>query len=274
MRALVVVLAMVTGVPAWADGGLVRLTTREELRGFEPVGRVDTPSGFCTGVLIAADLVLTAGHCAITPDNRPVDAGAITFRAGLADGIALVEAKVARTLVHPDFRVIEPSPAEMILVDVALLQLATPIATSVISPYAVASPGNGDEVSVVSYASGREEALSWQRACNVLGRQGGLIAVDCDVTYGSSGAPVLDRSHYRAKVVSIISAGYNDNGMRVTWGMELPGIVAELKAGLRAGRFTSEAAMTDAVADAPRVVGKRITVGGDTGDTGARFVKP
>lgn len=276
-KTLTILLLLAAGSVA-AQDGLVRLTTREQLRGFEPVGRVDSPGGFCTGVLIAPDLVLTAGHCALARDNTPIDAGTITFRPGLADGIALVEAKVARTVVHPDFRMMDPSPASMIQVDVALLQLATPIPTSVISPYSVASPGDGDEVSVVSYASGREEALSWQRACNVLGRQDGLIAVDCDVTYGSSGAPVLDRSHYRAKVVSIISAGYNENGMRVTWGMELPAIVAQLKQALRNGRATSEAAMTAEAeveaTDAPRVVGKRITVGGASNDTGARFVKP
>jgi protease YdgD len=273
-----------TALPALAQdsSGLTRLTTREELRGFEPVGRVDFgeegEDGFCTGVLIAADLVLTAAHCLINPDQTPVDAATITFRAGLADGVALAESAVLRTVVPQEYRWIDPSPFEQMRIDVGLMQLAEPIPSSLISPFVVAAPGAGDEVSVVSYADGREAALSWQRACNVVTRQEGLILVDCDVTYGSSGAPVLDRSHYRAKIVSIISAGYDDNGRQLTWGMmDLPDLVARLKDDLRAGRVTSEVAAVPQ----ERSTGKRITVGGagfglsgGDGDTGARFVKP
>ena len=70
-----------------------------------------------------------------------------------------------------------------------------PIPSSVISPFVVARPSNGDAVSVVSYAEGREEALSWQRACRVTGRyQDGILGFDCDVSFGSSGAPVFDVS--------------------------------------------------------------------------------
>jgi protease YdgD len=269
--ALCLCLALVLPAQAQDQSGLVRLTTREELRGFEPVGRVDIAAGgFCTGVLIAPDLVLTAAHCVLNPDNSPVPAGSITFRAGLADGQALVEAPVARTVVPEGYVFADPAPAELIRLDAALLELAEPIPTSVISPFVVALPGAGDEVSVVSYASGREAALSWQRACNVLSRGEGLIAVDCDVTFGSSGAPVLDRSYYRARVVSIISAGSETGGQRVTWGMELPALVDQMKAALRSGRATSAAP----VAEAPRTVGKRVLPGSDGNDTGARFVRP
>ena len=261
------------------NSGLDQLTTRDELRGFEPVGRVDIEGGgFCTGALIAADLVLTAGHCVLERDGTPVDASKIIFRAGFSRGTALAEVPVARTIADPGYRNLDPSPFDMIGRDVALLQLAEPIPSSVISPFVVARPGNGDEVSVVSYAEGREDALSWQRVCKVVGREGPVIAFDCDVTYGASGAPVLDRSGYRAKIVSIISAGGEMDGKPTSFGMELPERVDRLKAALRKGDALSVAKLDAEIGLAPSGMpgkpGKRIILNGGNGTGGARFVSP
>ena len=82
---------------------------------------------------------------------------------------------------------------------------------------------------------------------------------------------MLDRSGYRARIVSIISGGYQEDGQSVAFGMELPDVVEDLKARLRAGKVASEVVPTQ-----PGV--RRITVGGGGGGegntTGARFIRP
>lgn len=283
MRRLGVLLLFLAGTAAAEqNSALDALTTRDDLRGFEPVGRVDIENGgFCTGALIAADLVLTAAHCVLSPDGSPVDAGRITFRAGLSHGTALAEVPVARTIADPAYRQQAAASVEMVERDVALLQLADPIPSSLISPFAVGRPGTGSEVGVVSYAQGREEVLSWQRVCQVVGRQGRLIAFDCDVTFGSSGAPVFDRSGYRAKIVSIISAGGELEGKTISFGMELPEQIDRLKAALRKGQALSVAEPAAKVGIAPSGMpgtpGKRLVMQGEGGAAttgGARFVSP
>ncbi len=263
--------------PAMAqNSGLEQLTRPDQIVSWKAVGRVDVgTSSYCTGTLIAADLVLTAAHCLFDATGAAHPISSITFRAGYAEGVSVAEANVARATAHSGYVPSSTGRPEgaQILFDAALLQLATPISTALAPPFSVDSPGTGDKVSVVSYARGRDTALSWQRACTVLGRYRGLIAVDCDVTFGSSGAPVFDRSRGRARIVSIISAGQTADDKTVAFGMELPKLVSDLKAQLRSGRGVVSADGPEGKAGAPEV--RRISVGAkDRSAGGARFVRP
>ena len=122
------------------------------------------------------------------------------------------------------------------LYDAALLELSEPILSTTAAPFVIHATGRaGDRVSVVSYGRGRDAALSWQRDCGVLWQNQGILAFDCSITFGTSGAPVFYRDGRRARILSLVSGGRVQNGEFTTaWGMELPSLVDQLKRDLRA----------------------------------------
>lgn len=267
MRAfLCLVLAICLALPLHAqNSGLRRLTDREDLLGWEAVGKVDLGGGsFCTGTLIARDLVLTAAHCALDRSTgKPFAPGRVVFHAGYSDGTSLSRQEVVQIAVHPDFDINQPMSPKYIRVDVALMRLAQPVPLSVANPFALHS-GNihGAEISVSSYGQGRAEAISRQKSCRILNREEGLIVVDCDLTFGSSGSALLAKSDSRWQILSVLSGGGNHNGQKIGIGMELPDIVAQLKRQL--------------YRDAPRPKAgiKRLGVGSGRSSSGAKFIRP
>jgi protease YdgD len=251
------------------DSRLTPLTSRHEMLGWEAVGRVEVYhngrlKSTCTGTLIARDLVLTAGHCVWSGDG-PVAPERVVFRAGYLSGTSIAEARVQRLAVAEGYGGSADETIDRVRQDVALLELDREIDSTQAAPFAVDLPDEGEEVSVVSYGQGRDEYLSWQKRCLMNGRYEGLFTFSCEVTFGTSGAPVFDRSRGRSRIVSIISGMGEVDGDQLSFGMVLPDQVAALKAQLRRGGGSGQVAATGA---------KRIGVGERKTAGGAKFVKP
>ncbi|WP_299082328.1 trypsin-like serine protease [uncultured Ruegeria sp.] len=247
----------------YAQSSKRKLTDRDDLYGWEAIGRLDIGTvSFCTGTLIAQDIVLTAAHCAL--DKKTGKAylpGEVTFRAGLSNGAALADRKVVQIASHPGYGTNDVLSPSSIRVDVALMRLEEPIPYSVADPFALYSGRvSGKEISIASYGRGRSETITRERSCRMLERRQGLITFDCDVTFGSSGSAILAKNGPRWQILSVVSAVGFHRGKKIGFGMELAEVVADLKMILR----------RDAPQPKPTI--RRLQVGSDKSSSGAKFI--
>ena len=239
-----------------------RLDRRDKLLGFESVGRLESASGHCTAALITRDVALTAAHCVHGKGEKFI------FRAGYRDGSSIATRSSDSVVIAQGYidAVQRGDRIAAVSNDVALVRLTSPIYDPGANPYEIArSPNRGAKLTLASYGQGRMEALTLERGCSLHTHyQGGVFGIDCDATFGSSGAPVFVQVAGRTRIFSIVSSGTNTkDGKPETLGVELTTLVPELLRILRNKR-----------ALAPISTGaRRITVGTPTGG-GARFLKP
>ena len=220
-----VLLAVGTTVQAAsAEAALKTLRTLDDVRDWQAVGRLDVADrAFCTGALIAPDLVLTAAHCMYHPvTGRPVAARDLKFRAGYRGGRADAERVAVAYVAHPGFDIEGPDTSDRIAADLALVRLARPVPDR-IAPFETASrPRKGAEVGVVSYGGSRADSPSLQETCHVLARRRGMLMMNCQVEQGSSGAPVfVVGPDGRAQIVSVISSFTEIRGRPAALGTDL-----------------------------------------------------
>lgn len=213
--AFAILAVLATAAPALAErAALPGLAPRSAEASLAAVARLrgaQSNEGGCSAVLIAADVALTAGHCARGPVSG-ARAMQLVFRPDRDPPAFRVTVRaVAFHAEHERGRL----TARNAHADLALLRLARPVPPDIATPIPVAEDGQPELVAIYGFVNGRQDdLLRGHPGCTLGPLRPGLLGSDCRVVSGFSGAPVLSGSPGDWRVEGIAVATVSDDTLR------------------------------------------------------------
>lgn len=179
-----------------------------EAEKWRAIGRFGAGPAFCTGALIAPDVVLTAGHCAMH-GKPPADPPLLFLSDPNAED---TPARVVDRKHHPAFDQNRRTPQ----FDLGLLFLDRDLE---IEPIALAPLPQEpvSEVALIGYHRLSPSRPAGRADCPVLSQTRQLLFLGCRVISGASGSPVMIRTPTGEwQIVGVIVAQSGPNAIAVT----------------------------------------------------------
>ena len=175
--------------------------------------------GFCSGTLIAPDVVLTAGHCVADPvEGFYTGAGKRVAAVGEDPASGMTRHAVAAQLAHPSYSPLGGCPNQTF--DVGLIRLEKPLTTVKPLPRASAAPAYSSACRIVGYGvhntDANDETFEQKRGANVWVKAVGQSWIDLlwktgIADHGDSGGPLLCNEQIAAVTSCGVDGVYPDH---------------------------------------------------------------
>lgn len=218
MRRLCLFLLLCCALPAQADRITVPMgpVPDAQARDWPAIGRVidplDPDRGFCSGTLIAPNVVLTAGHCSGGTARQAPDEQ-LRFLAGAFNSETAATRRIVGKKRNPAYFNTGRHAPDF---DIGLWVLDSPIQD--VEPLPLGRP-DSTSFALLGYHRMIPFRLSGRTDCLLKAISDGLLTVGCSVIGGNSGSPVLQaRADGSYEVVAVTSSQDGDRAIAVRIG--------------------------------------------------------